>query len=351
MIVYWTLFLSAALGAMQEREQIPRRSLSFGFYALVFVVFIVMAFRETCGDYYTYNLMFYMVKGGDLQYAMSLTDPAYGFLNWLSDKLGWEFYGVNAFCALIFLTGFTAFCAREARPMLMFAVAVAYLIIVVAMGYTRQGTAIGVSLLGLRALMERRLILYIFWIVLAAGFHRSAAILLPLAYFASPYRGIAGRLVAGGAGIIVTAFFALHSQEQADTLVANYVSSSHYQSGGALPRNLMNVAAGAAFMINRRRWATLFSDQDIWLSFSVASVAVLGLTFVSSTAGDRIGLYLIPFQVIVFGRLPLLMNQKMNAVIGVLLLYALSFGVWLHLGNFAGELWLPYKSLLFGVIP
>ena len=79
----------------------------------------------------------------------------------------------------------------------MLAVAIPYLIIVVVVGYTRQGTAIGFELLALRALMGRRFFPFILWVAVAATFHRSAVVLLPLGYFAAPRAGIGRRFAAG----------------------------------------------------------------------------------------------------------------------------------------------------------
>lgn len=351
-IVYWALFLVPALGALVERER-PTGGIRPAFLFSLAFVFFIIAFRETGGDWYTYNLMFELIRGMSFSDAVALTDPAYGALNWLSDQLGWGLYGVNAVCALIFLVGFARFSAPEARSQLMLAVATSYLIIVVVVGYTRQGTAIGVELLALRSLMGRRFFPFLAWASLAMAFHRSAEILLPLGYFAAPRRtGWLGRILAGGTVAAATALFANQFSAQIDHFYAVYVVSSRYNSEGALIRGVMNVAAALAFLRNRRHWAALWDDQDIWLAFSLAAIAAAGLGFVASTAADRVGLYVIPLQIIVFARLPALWRRSSQVpVASAVAIYALALGVWLNLGQFASVLWLPYKSLIFGVIP
>ena len=135
-------------------------------------------------------------------------------------------------------------------------------------------------------------------------------------------------------------------------MIASYVESDHYQSQGALIRSAMSVAAGLIFFFNRRKWSAYWGDQDIWLVFSIAAIAVAGLSFVASTAADRIGLYLIPLQIIVSARLPVLWRSSGMAPVGcAVALYGASLAVWLHFGQFADVLWLPYQSLIFGVIP
>jgi hypothetical protein len=293
--------------------------------------------------------MFKLISEMSFADAVAATDPAYGALNWWSSQLGWGIYGVNVACAFIFLIGFARFCAPEGRSLLMLSIATSYLIIVVVVGYSRQGTAIGIELLALRALMGRRLLRFFIWVSLATMFHRSAEILLPLGYFAMPrHVGWVGRIVLGATIAAAAILVAIQFSSQSEVFIANYVSSDHYSSQGALLRSVMNVAAALVLLHNRRKWVGHWDDLDIWLVFSFAAIAVAGLSFVASTAADRIGLYLIPLQIIVFARLPVLWR---GANVGVVILYAAALGIWLNLGQFASVLWLPYKSLIFGVIP
>jgi hypothetical protein len=97
----------------------------------------------------------------------------------------------------------------------------------------------------------------------------------------------------------------------------------------------------------------MWADRDIWLVFSIAALGLVPLTQVASTAADRIGLYFIPLQIIVFARLPVLWRSgpgKQLMVVGALGLYTVALVVWLHFGQFAAEIWLPYRSLLLGEI-
>jgi hypothetical protein len=204
--------------------------------------------------------------------------------------------------------------------------------------------------------MQRKFFLFITWVALATTFHHTAAILLPLGYFATPRRsGWAGRIVAG-ATIALAAFVAYDQvfRAQADALTNIYVVSKRYQSSGALVRSLMGVVAAIVFFLNRREWAVQWDDRGLWATFSIATIAIAGYTQVSSTAADRMGLYLIPLQIIVFARLPVLCRapaKKRLFVNGALALYTMTLVVWLHFGQFASELWLPYKSLIFFEVP
>jgi hypothetical protein len=82
------------------------------------------------------------------------------------------------------------------------------------------------------------------------------------------------------------------------------------------------------------------------------------LLAVATTAADRIGLYLMPLQLVVFARLPVLQATEQAKTIwatGTVFVYGLAFAIWLHRGDHAAILWLPYESILltpiFGPIP
>ena len=88
------------------------------------------------------------------------------------------------------------------------------------------------------------------------------------------------------------------------------------------------------------------------MMMSAAGIAALALVLVfpTSTAIDRIGLYLLPLQLFVYARLPdaLAGDDRTARVLAtaVIALYAAAFFVWL---NYAVnvEYWLPYRFFLF----
>jgi len=78
----------------------------------------------------------------------------------------------------------------------------------------------------------------------------------------------------------------------------------------------------------------------------VLAVALVGF---ASTAVDRIALYFIPIQVVVFARLPLLLRHRIRpgtVAIGIVLGYAAVLYVWLNYATHA-RYWLPYQNMLF----
>ena len=120
------------------------------------------------------------------------------------------------------------------------------------------------------------------------------------------------------------------------------------ESDGALIRVSMNVVAALAFFAFRKRWNRQFDDGHIWELIAWASLASLPLLLVATTAVDRMALYFLPLQVIVFCRLPLLVNHKQTSQIvtaSIIGGYAAVLFVWLNYAVHA-KCWLPYKNAL-----
>jgi hypothetical protein len=90
----------------------------------------------------------------------------------------------------------------------------------------------------------------------------------------------------------------------------------------------------------------------LWKLFSVISLFLFFLLFISdaSTAIDRIGLYLLPLQLVVFSYLPDMFGNRgeLNqiAILIVLLFYAAVLFVWLNFA-FHSYYWVPYNNILF----
>jgi hypothetical protein len=82
-------------------------------------------------------------------------DLLFDVLNWFGVKTGLGIYLLNLFSARAFTLGLMVFCRNCPRPWLALLLAVPYLIIVVAMGYTWQGAAIGMTLIAMVALEKK----------------------------------------------------------------------------------------------------------------------------------------------------------------------------------------------------
>jgi hypothetical protein len=119
-------------------------------------------------------------------------------------------------------------------------------------------------------------------------------------------------------------------------------------SHGAIPRVLMNVIPATILLLYLK---DLQIDENIKRLFILMSLAILitfPLVFWRSTAIDRIHIFFIPVQLLVFSRLSLLVREaylKQTLVIGIVISYAFVLFVWF---NFSDTLykWIPYDNFL-----
>ena len=343
-LVSWSIFAYAGLGS-------PRRIATTTVLALAIFLTLLIGLREEVGGDW-FNYFPYLERSIGIPFAevFQEDEPGYGLLNWIAANWGGSVYLVNTLCGLIFSIGLLQFCRAQPRPWLALTLAFPYLITVVAMGYSRQGVAIGLEMIALLALQRDRLLLFLGWIALAATFHRTVLVLLIL-----PASTLSGNLrfsqlirlllLIGAAYGLYTAVIA----PDIDYYVQGYIEAQ-YQSQGALIRVVLCLLPALVFLSNRRRFRLLADTQRIWTLVSLLAVAAaIGLfTVASSTAVDRLALYLIPLQIFVGSRIPDTRIFGIAPASWNQLLIVFSFAVLIVWLLFAGhsEYWLPYRNIL-----
>lgn len=347
---YWLLFLVPAWLAITRLRPAsivgsPARRWP-RWWRVVFVLLVLMVGlrHEVGGDWDAYAE--HIVDAGyqTLPEAAVTGDPAYNLLNWLAARTGLGPYFVNTVCAALFSWGLVVFCRAQPRPWLALTVAVPYLVTVVAMGYTRQGTAIGLAMLGLAALSERRLLRFVAFVALAAMFHKTAVILMPLAVLASSRHRLGTVFWVAVSSVVL---FVLLLQESVVWFQTHYLEAE-YESQGAAIRIAMNAIPAVLFLLLRRRYAMPQADRAFWTWMSLGALGFVGLLLLSpsSTAVDRLALYWIPLQLVVLSRLPDALGTPggLNPVpvFGVVAYSAAVLFVWLFFAAHAYA-WLPYQ--------
>lgn len=352
MLTYWLLFLFPAVAALVGRDRGPedlrypvKMSPPWVVFGIVLTAIIGLRY-QVGGDWYNYLGHLEEARGESWASLIMQSDPGYKLLNGLSLSLGWEIYGVNTVSALVFSAGLIAFCRRLPKPWLAAAGAVPYLVIVVAMGYSRQGMALGFSMLGLLALEKKAVHQFAAWIVIATLFHRSAMLLLPIAALTASKKRI---WIAFWIGVIGVVAYLAFLEREASYLYTQYFERG-YESQGAFIRLGMNALAGALFLGLRRRFPMQPASLGLWRWMSYLSLLLLAAYFASpgsSAALDRLGLYLLPLQLVVYSHLPGLLGgrNKKLWVLAVLSYCAAVQIVWLNFGSNAYA-WLPYSNIV-----
>lgn len=353
MLVYWLMFLMPAFAALstgtnfkRDKHGLARMTPSWMITWMLLVVLIGLRY-QVGGDWYNYLEHFYDDFGVPFLDLVQQSDPAYQTLTWIAIHLDLGIYGVNVMGAVLFVAGLLPFCRSMPRPWLALAVAMPYMVIVVAMGYTRQGIALGLAMLGLLALQRRSTKGFAAWVLAGASFHRSAVLLLPIAGLAAARKRI---WIAAWMGAIALVGYVAFLERDVDTLYLNYIQRG-YESQGAMIRLTMNAVAGMIYLLLQRRFGISRQATLLWRWIAILAVAMLATFIVApsaSTALDRLGLYLLPLQVLVFSHLPGLFGSgraRKLWIAAILSYYASILAVWLLFANNAYA-WRPYQNWL-----
>lgn len=347
MFGYWLLFGVFAVGALAEQPyghwQRPRLDLLFAMAMLVLMLMVGLR-HEVGGDWGSYMRLFNFFEYGTFSQIFSWGDPAYQALGWLAHQFGAGVWFVNLACGALFSWGLYRFALTQPSPWLTIVVAIPYLVIVVAMGYTRQAVAIGILMAGLaRFQFHGSVLKFAIYVVVAALFHRTAVIALPLVAIGGHRNKIINLLIVifGTAAI----YDALVAQE-IDRLVTNYVKTDLNSTGAAI-RVSMSVVPGALFLAVRDRLGFSPREALMWRNFALASIgALIALPLATSTVIDRLALYLLPLQLAVIPRLSEgIGSNRLGKLLVIFYALAIEF-TWLNFGNNA-YYWLPYQFTPF----
>ena len=352
MTIYWLMLLVpvlAGLSPWRAKDTLPQvQWLIYGLFLL-----LIIGFRhEVGGDWSVYidNYRGFLGIGFfDLFSIENLSqDIGYVLIHWFSLNYLNGIYSTNLICSGIFIAGLFRVCKNMPMPWLALSISIPYLVIVVAMGYTRQTSAIGFIMLGLIDLMNGKTIRFYVMVILGVLFHKTALFMLPVGFlYENSIRNLKDVLLF--MLFFGMAFFAFLADRISNLLHYYVTDTGGMESSGAFIRVMMNVVSASVFLYFRKAWSEKYSDTRLWTILSVMSLVMLPLTFIISTTIDRMALYFIPMQLVILSRTPLFIINTYNRtlfVLSILILYSAALFVWLNFGNFSSH-WLPYQNLLF----
>lgn len=335
---YWTLYLVPALLAIGRRN-VPRQVWYLLFAVLVLVIGLRYRVGGDWGSYIAYLQRAAALSLGDI---LSGEDPGFYLLSSIADSTVGSVWLVNLVAGAVYAAGLIRFVRTLPDPLTGLAVAIPYMTIVLAMGYTRQAMAFGLLLWGLVYLKDGRTRAFVVTIAIAATFHKSAVILLPLAALSAARNRV---WTAFWVGLSSLGMYYLFIQEQSDELWQNYVVDEYSQAsqGGAI-RVAMNAVPAVLFLLFRNRFNMPREQHRLWFWISVLSILCIPLVLQAPTAVDRVALYFMPIQLVVFSHFAFLFHPHNRPYLrlGVLAGYAVVQFVWLNYAVHAFA-WLPYR--------
>lgn len=323
------------------------------FWFLIWLFFtITIGGRYEIGSDWTNYLAWYeFARDHTFIESVVVSDFGYMAINWVCARIDLGIQGVNTICGAIFTYGLVRFCNRQPLPWLSFYIAIPYLTIIVVMGYSRQGVAIGIILLALTKLTDGQLLRFFCLLIFATLFHQSA-ILMGFLLFANNRRSTKIRILFL---ILFLIFCVAALLGSVGYLMNNYIENN-MKSEGALIRALLNSLPVLVALPFFKRLSCIGFDFTVLKWMSILSIISLSLLLmnqhnISSTFIDRITLYLMPLQLIIWPRLVYLMPSNASRsmfITFILLMYASILIVWI-LFSPNSVAWYPYKFSLDAV--
>ena len=316
----------------------------------LYVFFIGYRYRVGM-DWNNYDSIHTFIRYLNFREVLETTEPLSNALFWTSSHLGYHMLLTNIVHALVLSFGVFSFAKRTVNPWLAIVVATPYLIIAFGMSGVRQAMALGV-ILYLFSRWERTGVLgRVILVGVASLFHTSAFVALAFVIPGLPVRRVYKAIL--GAALAVAVSFVLFESGIYDESIGSYQAQYLGEHESVVsPGALMHVGLvwipAVYFLLFRNQLAPFVHNSKLALYGSLASVVMIVVYFVSTTAASRLILYLyfVPMMVIpaascVYGRR---YRPLMTAILGAL--HVVILAIWLlYANNSAAHI--PYRNVAF----
>lgn len=316
----------------------------------IFFFSIFIGLRYNIGGDWTHYNYYFEIYGAESQIDLILsdilkTDIVYFIINKLAYLTGTQIFGVNFICGLIFMGSIANFLNDSKNKWLALAICFPIIIVVLGMGYTRQGLAFAFSLYLIKLLENRKVLLSFIFFILAIFSHKTAIMLSAfyLIYFWFYKKYLYLILL-----IILPIILAVLYWHTIGHLLYFYVGEGvHMDADGSPIRSLIILFVAVLFIIFKKKHVFMSKYQNFFYTYiSYIVIAAFPFSTMYSIAVDRSLLYLYSLKM-VFVSLANLEDKKINIVVFVIItLYFLYFAVWLCFGNNSFS-WVPYNFLGF----
>lgn len=320
------------------------------FYFILFTLLVLFVGlrHEVGGDWFSYISYIQDLTLSPEKFFDFKADWGFTLLLYIFFESEHKIYIVNFICALIFISSIFYLAIKQDKPILLIFVAAPYIINVIGMGYTRQSVAYAFLIFSILAKKNNNNILFIFLIIIGSLFHKS---LLPfiILYFVDikiRLKEFLGFLIL----LIILSLVALYKFETINFYFYYYLGEGkHHTSSGVLYRYLINCIPVAIILFFGFKFIKSETEKKIIIALSVFTV--LGLIFhqFSTTAFDRMGLYLTILQLYVYSNLSVIIINnylKRIAYVCVIFLYFMINYGFLFFSTYRTD-WLPYNIVFY----
>ncbi len=315
-------------------------------YLLILLLITLFFFSSTRywvgGDWWNYMDMFYNSNLLDVY-----GDIGYNYINVLFNSMGFSFTSILLFCSFFFFIALYIFLKDFHYPLFGLMIATPILIYNFHFGNIRQTTALAFLLISLYFLNKNKLLYFLFFLI-ACLFHKTAVIFSIIYLFNLDFKKIKKAvfsfLIISFIVILVSLFYLNFILNLIDIYL---ISKKIPGSSGAYPRVLLQLIP-IIFSIFYLKDLMNYKDYKIWFMLSIFIMIVSPLVFFFSTTIDRIFVYFMPLQLILWDRILFLSNKNLKIYIFIFVtsLFWLAYFIWFWFGGNSGS-WTPYSAIYY----
>ncbi|MDW2309489.1 EpsG family protein [Vibrio sp. 1075] len=321
------------------------------FFNIIFatILFVFIGFRDQVGgDWFNYENMFEAISYLPFFGSVVYTDPAYAAINFFVSKIGYSIHLVNTICALIFVLCIFLIANRTKFPVLFYFCIFPYLVVVVALGYTRQSAAIALFSLAIVYLLEQSQRKYWVCTLLAILFHKTAVVSILFLLMANNKNIKNHKFKLAFIGLPFILFFGYILSDKMLVMYELYFYGDIDSKGAFLRILILTIPSLLFFIYYKELKAHSRYDFRLLSFLAIAPLALLLLVFISSTMADRLSLYFYVVQALIFVAI-IEVCEIRTRYISFFIISIFSFAqlyFWLSFSYWAVNYWLPYGTIL-----
>ncbi|WP_164516551.1 EpsG family protein [Minwuia thermotolerans] len=342
-MTYYGAYAALLLAAYLGRSGRDLRQVLYWFILIGLFLFVGFRFEVGC-DWIGYLINYNYPIVTTYSEALATREAGHWGLILLLRDLGVPYQYLNAVTAGLFFLGLHVFARRQLDPLAFLVLCFPILIINMPMAAIRQGAAIGFMCLAYTAFIDRRLAVYVAWVLLGATFHSSILLFLAFAPFVVGRFNRENVLIA--AILALPGLYLLSLTEAAGIAESRYIETELEASGAVFRLAILGLTGLFFLLALAPDWRRKFPDDYKLAAMGAwAMISVLSLLLVSTVIGDRFGYYLIPVQAMIFARIPYLSLATSRQFFTIMPYAALTFVfvVWTQLSWHFEQCYIPYR--------
>ncbi len=316
-------------------------------YIFLTLLIFFLGFRyEIGGDWIWYKKNFDTFKDNNIFDSFNYSfNYGYIIVNWLISKIGLDYYYVNVFSAFILILSLKLFAESfDLDRALCYCIIFPIGIVVIGMGFVRQGCALSFFFISLSFLKKNKYLLTYFFIIIGLTFHKSLLIILPLIFLIVPKFRIPIIIF----GLIFIYLFYDHFIHYINIYLGSRKGLDYDVSKGAFIRITLTTIPALLFLTYYKYFKLNLTTKKILLYFSIFILIGTFFSVYAQTFVDRVFYYLVFIQVLVFSYLPNLLNSSRKIYLKFIIVFA-----YLFILNFFliyaihARFWVPYNNVIF----